>query len=72
MHAQLYIDPKIRDYVFLPLCLLMVAVQVMRIYGMRFMNEPKNKLLDPANLAFKTLHGTIFEADADLSRDMPT
>jgi hypothetical protein len=48
----------------------MAAVQLMRILGMRYMNEPKNKLLDPASLAFRTLHGTLFEADADVSREM--
>ncbi len=45
MHAQLHIDPRIRDYVFLPLCILMLAVQLLRILGMRYMNEPKNTQL---------------------------
>jgi len=44
----------------------------MRILGMRYMNEPKNPLLEPAKLAFKTLHGTLFEQDADVSREMPS
>lgn len=71
MHSQLFIDPRVRDYVFLPLCILMVAVQLMRILGMRYMNEPKNALLDPAKLAYRTLHSTLFECDADVSREMP-
>ena len=50
----------------------MAATQLMRILGMKYMNEPKNKLLDPAKLAFRTLHGTLFEADADVSREMPS
>jgi len=71
MHASLYIDPRIRDYVFIPLIVLMVVVQLMRIFGMKYMNEPKNRLLDPAKIAYRTLHGTLFLADADLSREMP-
>ena len=43
----------------------------MRIYGMKYMNEPKNRLLEPAKVAYRTLHGTIFANDADLSREMP-
>lgn len=65
------LDPRIRDYVFLPLCVLMVAVQLLRILGMRYMNEPKNPLLEPARLSFKTLHQTMFETDADMSKEAP-
>jgi hypothetical protein len=71
MHTPLFFDPRIRDYVFIPLVVLMVVVQLMRIYGMKYMNEPKNRLLEPAKLAYRTLHGTLFQNDADLSREMP-
>jgi hypothetical protein len=35
------------------------------------MNEPKNPLLEPAKLSFKTLHQTLFESDADMSKQDP-
>ena len=71
MHAKLYMDPRIRDYVFLPLVLLMFGLQFLRIFIMRWMNEPKNKLKNPANCAYTTLFGTIFEKDADKERKLP-
>ena len=71
MHAQLFLDPRIRDYVFVPLVLLMFSMQMLRIMAMRWMNEPKNKLLNPAKLAYATLFGTIFERDADRERQLP-
>ena len=70
MHAQIFLDPRIRDYVFLPLVFLMFSMQMLRIMAMRFMNEPKNKLLDQAKLAYPTLFGTIFEKDADKERQV--
>lgn len=66
------IDPRIRDYVFLPLCVLMIAVQLLRIYGMKYMNEPKNPLLEPAQVSYKALQATLFEADADMSKEVPS
>merc|ERR1712060_578999 len=71
MHAQLFLDPRIRDYVFVPLVFLMFNMQMLRIMAMRWMNEPKNKLLNPAKLAYATLFGTIFEKDADRERQLP-
>ena len=71
MHALIYIDPRIRDYVFLPLVFLMFGLQFLRIFLMRWMNEPKNKLKDKAQLAYSTLFGTIFEKDADKERKLP-
>ena len=71
MHALIYIDPRIRDYVFLPLVFLMFGLQFLRIFLMRWMNEPKNKLKDKAQLAYPTLFGTIFEKDADKERKLP-
>ena len=49
----------------------MFGMQMIRIMAMRWMNEPKNKLLEPASLAYKTLFGTIFEADANVNRNLP-
>jgi hypothetical protein len=66
------LDPRIRDYVFLPLTVLMTAVQLLRILGMKYMNEPKNALVEPASLSFKTLHKTKFECDADTSKEQPS
>lgn len=67
----MHIDPRIRDYVFLPLCILMLAVQLLRILGMRYMNEPKNPQLLPAAMSFATLRQTLFELDADMSAQPP-
>ena len=64
-------DPRIRDYVFLPLVFLMFSMQMLRIMAMRYMNEPKNKLLETARLSYPTLFGTIFEKDADKERRLP-
>ena len=71
MHAQIFLDPRIRDYVFLPLVFLMFSMQLLRIMAMRYMNEPKNKLLNSAKLAYASLFGTIFEKDADKERRLP-
>ena len=68
---KIFIAPRIRDYVFLPLVFLMFNLQVLRLMVMRYMNEPKNKLLDRAGLSYATLFGTIFEKDADKERRMP-
>ena len=71
MHAQIYMDPRIRDYVFIPLVFLMFGMQMIRIMAMRYMNEPKNKLLEPANVSYKTLYGTMFERDYNANRHLP-
>ena len=68
MHAQIFFDPRIRDYVFVPLVILMIGMQMIRITGMRYMNEPKNILLEPAKIAYSTLFGTKYERDADRER----
>ena len=64
-------DPRIRDYVFLPLVILMFSMQFLRIMGMRYMNEPKNKLLERARLAYTTLVDTLFDRDCDRDRRLP-
>jgi len=60
------LDPRIRDYVFIPLVIMMVGVQLLRITAMRYMNAPDNKLLKPAKTSYRTLQGTYFEKDADM------
>jgi len=42
MHAQIYLDTRIRDYVFIPLIILMVGVQLLRITVMKYLNSPNN------------------------------
>lgn len=68
VHAQIYMDPRIRDYVFIPLVVLMMGMQLIRITGMRYMNEPRNNLLTPLSVCFSTLVGTMFEVDADQAK----
>lgn len=71
MHAPIFIDPRIRDYVFVPLVFLMFTLQILRIMAMRYMNEPKNKMLERAHVAYASLFGTLFEKDADRERRLP-
>lgn len=49
----------------------MAAVQLLRILGMKYMNEPKNPLTEKVGLSFKTLQQTNFETDADMSKEVP-
>lgn len=63
MHSQIYLDPRIRDYVFIPLVFLMFAMQLTRIRAFQYMNETKNFLLDQARISDTTLRETIIEAD---------
>lgn len=71
MHASIFFDPRIRDYVFLPLVFLMFAMQMLRFMAMRWMNEPKHPLHEKASLSYPTLFDTLFEADADKERRLP-
>ena len=64
-------DPRIRDYVFVPLVFLMFTLQILRIMAMRFMNEPKNKMVEKAHVSYTSLFGTLFEKDADRERRLP-
>ena len=41
---------------------------MIRIIGMRYMNEPKNPLLNEPSLAYSTLFGTKLQSDADNER----
>jgi hypothetical protein len=49
----------------------MFAFQLLRILAMKYMNEPKNPLVEPAKISYKALHTTIFEADADMAKEIP-
>jgi len=63
MHSQIYLDPRIRDYVFIPLVFLMFAMQLTRIRAFQYMSETKNFLLDQARVSDTCLRETIIEAD---------
>lgn len=71
MKQTLYIDPRIRDYVFIPLVILMVIVALLRYYITKIMYAPDNAVLQPAVLSFKALKKTIFEKLADFTKDEP-
>ena len=71
MHEKIFLDPRIRDYVFIPLVLLLFGMNMLRVMAMRYMNEPKNKLLEEASVSYKTLFGTIFEKDSNVNRHLP-
>ena len=65
MKQTLYIDPRIRDYVFFPLIVLMLLVALLRYYATKIMYQPDNLLLQPTQLSFKALKKTIYEKLAD-------
>ena len=54
---------------FFPLVILMLIVALLRFYVTKLMNAPDNPLLKKANLSYKTLKNTLFEKDADLSKE---
>jgi len=62
---NLFIDPKIRDYVFLPMVAMMLLVNYLRFYMTKVMNSKSNPLMDKASLSFKVLRGTMLEHKAD-------
>lgn len=63
-----FIDPKIRDNVFLPLVLLMLVVNYLRFQITKVLNSQSHPLLESASVSFKTLRGTMLESKADLSK----
>jgi hypothetical protein len=65
MTSTLFLDPRIRDYVFIPLVFLMFSLQLVRIHIFRYVNEPKNFLLEKARVSYATLRNTMLEDDAD-------
>ena len=69
MKQTLYIDPRIRDNVFLPLILLMVIVSLLRFFVTKLMNSADSPLLQKASLSIRTLKKTILEKDANFDKD---
>ena len=66
----LFIDPKIRDNVFLPMVILMFLVNYLRFFMTKILNKQSNPLLDKPSISFKTLRGTMLEHKADVSKQV--
>jgi len=64
----LFLDPRIRDYVFVPMVVLMFLVNYLRFYMTKIMNKQSNPLLEKPSISFKTLRGTMLEHKADLNK----
>ena len=65
----LFIDPRIRDNVFLPMVALMFLVNYFRFYMTVVLNSSSNPLLESANLSYKTLRDTILQHKADMNKE---
>jgi len=71
MTKFIFIDPKIRDNVFVPLIILMFFVTILRFYLTKILNAKSNPLTEDCSISQKTLKNTMFELDADMSRELP-
>jgi hypothetical protein len=71
MKQTLYIDPRIRDNVFIPLVLLMLLVSLLRYYITKLMYSPDNPVLHKVGLSIRTLKKTMLEKYADFTKDDP-
>ena len=69
MKQTLFIDPRIRDNVFIPLVVLMVLVSVLRFYVTKLMYAQDSPLLQKVQMSHKTLKKTMYESIADFSKD---
>lgn len=69
MKQTLFIDPRIRDNVFIPLVILMMIVAVLRYYITKLMYQPDSPLLHKASLSHKVLKQTLLERYADLGKE---
>ena len=69
MKQSLYIDPRIRDYVFIPLVILMFIVAMLRYYITKLMYGSDNPLLQKASISYKVLKNTMLEGYADHSKE---
>jgi len=69
MKQTLFLDPRIRDYVFIPLVVLMIIVQFIRFYITKLLSAPDSSLLKQANLSREALSGTIFANQANPAKD---
>lgn len=65
----LFFDPKIRDYVFLPMVILMFFVNYLRFYLTKLLNSNSNALLNPASISYRTLRNTMLENRADENKE---
>lgn len=68
MKQTLYIDPRIRDNVFFPLIILMFIVGLLRFYITKLMNMPDNPLTKKISISHRVLKKTMFEKDADMTK----
>lgn len=69
MKQSLYIDPRIRDNVFIPIVILMTIVTLLRYFVTKLMYAPDSPLLKKASLSFKVLRGTSLEQYADPNKE---
>jgi hypothetical protein len=69
MTLQLFIDPRIRDNVFLPMVILMFLVNYLRFYMTKVLNAQSNPILEPALISHRTLRGTMLEHKCDSSKE---
>jgi hypothetical protein len=65
----LFFDPKIRDYVFLPMVVLMFFVNYLRFYLTKLLNSNSNPLLQKASISYRTLRNTMLENRADENKE---
>ena len=70
MVQSLYIDPRIRDNVFIPLVILMVIVSFLRYFVSRIMYSQDSPMLKPASMSIRVLRGSLFEDVADLNKEV--
>ena len=64
----MFIDPLIRDNVFLPMVVLMLLITYLRFYMTKVLNSQSSPLLESARISFKNLRGTLLEHKADSSK----
>lgn len=69
MKQTLFIDPRIRDNVFIPLVLLMVLVSLLRFFVTKIMYSPDSPALQKVAMSHKTLKKTFYEKEANFSKD---
>lgn len=69
MKQTLFIDPRIRDNVFLPLIILMILVSLLRYFVTKIMYAPDSPLLQKVQLSHRTLKKTMLEKLADFGKD---
>jgi hypothetical protein len=63
--TDLFIDPRIRDNVFLPMVLLMFLINYLRFYMTKVLNAQSHPLTEAASISHRNLRDTILESKAD-------